>query len=342
MRGIFTVFAALLILVSISALPTVASAQSSSYQFNILLLIDDSYLVYEGDECRIDNDRQSRILLKVNNEDGRRSGGVWFLRGQPIQMSVGTGGEETYCAYAKTVDVEEPGQMDLLLHNEYLLTLDPQTISGDEMLQLVVGTNGLVNEQVVEYDAVAELGIEMPRRLATEVTRTSRSDSRTSLADTQSDDSETVTRTTRTSSSNTSETPTPSRTSSGNISETSQQSGIITGEWEMEGDSAWDVLFVTIDEDTSGYGLEFLHEIDPQEMAVEFGAPLIGEGRAPEGCRIFAFSGPLGVALYVAYCADGDHLLYAGGTDKDVIDGVVEDFIFDRPFRIPRGYTEVY
>ena len=121
-----------------------------------------------------------------------------------------------------------------------------------------------------------------------------------------------------------------------------QQSGIIAGEWELEGDSMWDLLFVNIERDPYGSDARYIDQIDPDMIAAEMGFPFIGEPRAPEDCRLFTFGGPMGIPMVIGFCTDGDYTLYVGGTDIDVIREVMYEFNAGDPFTVPYGYTRSY
>lgn len=121
---------------------------------------------------------------------------------------------------------------------------------------------------------------------------------------------------------------------------TPESSSVMAGEWELEGSSMFDTMFVYIDPDPRGVAEEFIDEFEPLDFAVETGFQYIGESRmAPDGCRLFSYSGPMGIPMFIALCSGNDHILIAGGTDKDVLDKTMEDFADGKRFRIPRGYT---
>lgn len=133
--------------------------------------------------------------------------------------------------------------------------------------------------------------------------------------------------------------PTPTseitRTSRGGSTATS---GIQTGEWDLEGPGMFDMFFVSIEIDYAGRSQGFIEEFDPLLIAGEVGIPYVGEAIAPDGCRLFSYSGPMGIPLFVGMCSDGDYYMYITGTDRDLIGDAMDDFAAGEPFTKPRGY----
>ena len=141
---------------------------------------------------------------------------------------------------------------------------------------------------------------------------------------------------TRTPRGNTSETGAVTRTTRGKTTQASP-SGIVTGEWEFEGDSMLDVLYVTIDIDY-GYASVNIENADPNELAAEVGMTYIGESVSPQGCRALTFSGPLGMPVFVFMCAVDGFYMYGVTTDKSASDYVIEQFVSGEPFSPPYGW----
>ncbi len=321
------------------------TAQAAVTKMPIVLLVQRSYYVSETDGCGIDVEGQNQVLLKVNNAEGKRRGGVWFAKGEVVEATGPSGIAQRYCAFVRTADIEMTGVADLLLHDQHLTSVDLDQYVTDTHIVLEVDERGLVAEGIATPEEVRDMGLEPLNSVGTAKSAGSPTN-RTGTRTIRTSNNSGVSRTSRSS-----ETPTPTirndsetsrgTTSTTSTSRTSLQSGIVTGEWELEGDSEWDFIFVSIQMDLNGTGEEVVEELDPLDFAVEMGVPLIGEGQAPEGCRVFAYSGPLGIPLFLGACADGDYVLFAYGTDKDVIDDALEDFSNGDPFRVPYGYFEV-
>lgn len=121
-----------------------------------------------------------------------------------------------------------------------------------------------------------------------------------------------------------------------------QQVTITTGEWNFEGPSMLDKVAVVIDDDWYGIGPKFIDEYDPQQTAVEIGAPLIGEAYAPEGCRKFTYSGPMGVPIYHALCSGHGYMFIGVATDGAVLDMLMADFMAGEGVTAPAGYRRTF
>lgn len=117
-------------------------------------------------------------------------------------------------------------------------------------------------------------------------------------------------------------------------------SGIQTGEWKIEGETAWDYASFEIDED-SGNGAEVIANLDANDLATEVGYPLVGEADTEDGCRMFIFSGPLGVPMQAFFCAGGGYVMWGAASDRDVSDYIVASFANGEAFVVPNGWHEV-
>ena len=331
-RG-FRRIAALAAFGSVLALLWPMQVAAEAATINVFLMIQDGYYVEETDgTCRVDVDGQKKVLLKAIGQDGDRNGFTWFAKGDVVEGTLSNGTAGSWCAYARTLNLNSTERVDLYLHNVYLTTVTPSRIGADEYLYLEVGERGLIEQSVVTSQWAEEWGIALPTttyggaRGSANASETR--SQRESDTDTASDSETRQSSSTTTSSQSTS-------------SRSSRSSGVVAGDWELEGDSALDILYVSIDVD-SGYGRELVESMDPVDLAVEIGFLFIGEGDAPEGCRIFAYQGPLGMPAFVGLCADGDFTLALISTDRELFDDTIDDFVNGRPFSIPSGYYESY
>ena len=320
--------------------PTAVYAQSVS-RLPVVLLVKQSFYATSSGGCNVDSPNASRALIKVNDPDGKRRGGAWFTKGEVINSEGPSGEVQDYCAFVRRLEIKTDEEVDLLLNDVYLTTIDLEGYEKNDHLILEVDHRGLVAEEWVDSEAVQAMGLTPEQAVVTGTAGTNSGTVRTKRSE-SSTRSQRSNRTSNSSETQAQPTATSNRSQSRSGSTTQSQSGIVTGEWDLEGDSSFDLFFVEIAEDTGGYGQNNLLELDPIEIAVEIGFSYIGEGAAPEGCRIFAYSGPMGIPAFIAFCADGEFIFYAVSTDKDILDDAVNGFINGRPFSIPWGYSRSY
>ena len=317
--------------------PTSVYAQSVS-RLPVVLLVQQSFYATSSGGCNVDSPNASRALIKVNDPDGKRRGGAWFTKGEIFNLEGPSGEVQDYCAFVRRLEIKTDEEVDLLLNDVYLTTIDLEGYEKNDHLILEVDHRGLVAEDWGGEETVQAMGLTPEQAVVTGTastdsgsvrTKRSESSTRTQRSNRESNSSETQAQPTVTS----------NRSQSRSSTSTESRSGIVTGEWDLVGSSEFESVSVSIDIDRSGNGKGVVEEFDPIDIAVEIGFSYIGEGRAPEGCRIFAYSGPLGIPAFVALCADGEFTFYAFGTEKAPIDDAMDDFVNNRPFTVPRGYV---
>lgn len=135
------------------------SAEAAVSRMPIVLLVQRSYFVPEETGCRVDIDNQKQVLLKVNNSEGKRRGGVWFAKGETINATGPSGVAQMYCAFVKTAEVETTGEAELLLHNQYLTTVDLDEYASDTHIVLEIDDSGLVAEDIATPSEVTAMGL---------------------------------------------------------------------------------------------------------------------------------------------------------------------------------------